>query len=869
MILLIYKSCGEKLAKICPSCHLDNPDGINFCVNCGTSLTPLEEDSTGQTATLETPFTELENGSTFAARYEIIEELGQGGMGRIYRVKDTTVGEEVALKIIRPGIPISTKVVERFRNELKLARKIKHKNVCQMFDLGEVEGNYYITMEYVPGENLKRYIKRTKRLEIGSVVSLAIQICEGMASAHHLGVIHRDLKSSNIMIDTEGEVRIMDFGIARSLESKKITGEGKTVGTPQYMSPEQVSGEELDQRSDIYSFGIILYEMLTGKVPFEGEDSYAVGYKHKHESPPHPHDLNLEIPNNLCHILEKCLEKNKEDRYQNAEEVISDLIKIRKKYLVSEKIRPKIHPKARSKQRRSQHRTILWPAVTSLILIMILGYVLLNQTFQTDGMNWKNSIAILPFEDRSPSGDQGPLCEEMTSTVITNLSSCKGLKVSPYRSTRHLWEEGKSLKEIGQELEVVTILVSYLKKEEEKIEITSQLVNASQNYIIDNFKYEQDLNRFSTLRLELVNDIADKLGVVFPEKEKVMAKREPKSPEAFNYYSNGKHFERKYFDLSNRTDSDEAIENYQNAISNYEKAIAIEDDFALVYLNLGDLYHDRYIYDENPEDYSNIMRKNYEKAHQIDPDLAEANVGLGWAYFYLEEWEEAFKFFKRAFELDPTNPKINYHIACFYNDIGLYNKAIEFFLRSIEIDPVSLNYREICSRCYMKLGQHEKAAEILKPALKQVPDDSNLHLLYARQLIMMKKFKEAEKIISQEEKKNPDLPDIQYTQAYIYAFNGENDKALKIIEDLDPYFFTSLISPVYALLGMRDEAIENIQNVIQRGLSRIKTSPYSYHVLTENSFYDVLRNDPRFQEILKEEKRKYQERLKKFSDIKP
>ena len=854
----------------CPNCHFENPDKTHFCVKCKSSLTPKEEDSTGQTVTLETPVIELEKGTTFAGRYEIIEELGQGGMGKVYRVKDKTVGEEIALKIIRPGIPLSAKVIERFRNELKLARKIKHKNVCQMFDLGEIDSTYFITMEYVPGKNLRSFIKRSRHLEIGSAVSLAVQICEGMAAAHQLGVIHRDLKSSNIMIDNKDDIRIMDFGIARSLESKKITGEGKTVGTPQYMSPEQVSGEELDQRSDIYSFGIILYEMLTGKVPFEGEDSFAVGYKHKHESPPHPHNLNLEIPNNLCHILEKCLEKNKEDRYQNAEEVISDLIKIGKKYPVSEKIRLKIPPKARLEQRRSQPWTILWPAVISMFFLAILGYVLLNRTFQTEGMTWKNSIVVLPFEDRSPLGEQNQLCEEMTMTVITNLSSCEGLKVSPYRSIRHLWEEGKSNKEIGQELNAATILVSYLKIEDEKIGVTAQLVNASQNFIIDTFNYDKNIKSIFELRLEFVKDIADKLGVTFtPEKEKAMANREPESPEALQYYSRGKYFERKYLDSIDNIIPEAEEKNFNESIKNYEKAIDSDKNFALAYLSLGDVYHNRFIYAEKDFMYFTNMEKNYETAYQIDPDLAEANVGLGWAHFYKEEWEEAFKFYKRALALEPTNPKINYHVASFFNDIGLYNNAIEFYLRTIEIDPISQKYREYCARCYMKLGKHEEAAEILRPAMKQAPNDSNLQLLFARQLIMMEKFNEAEKIIAQVENKNPDLPDIKYTRAYIYAFRGEKDKALRIIQDLDPYRYTSLISPVYTLLGMKDEAIENIQNVIKFGLGQIKTFPYSYHALIVNNFYNNLRDDPRFQEIIKEEKKKYQDRLKKFSDINP
>ncbi|KPL05598.1 MAG: hypothetical protein AMJ73_00005, partial [candidate division Zixibacteria bacterium SM1_73] len=207
-----------------------------------------------------TPKEELTRGTTIAGRYEIIEELGRGGMGNVYRVYDKKIEGEVALKLVKPDIAADKKTILRFRNELKLAREIAHRNVCRMYDLGEVEGMHFITMEYVSGEDLKSFIRRSGRLDIPKAVSIAKQICEGLAEAHNLGVVHRDLKSSNIMIDKKGNAHIMDFGIARSLESKGITGEGVMIGTPEYMSPEQVEVKEVDQRSDIYSLGVILYE---------------------------------------------------------------------------------------------------------------------------------------------------------------------------------------------------------------------------------------------------------------------------------------------------------------------------------------------------------------------------------------------------------------------------------------------------------------------------------------------------------------------------------------------------------------------------------------------------------------------------------
>jgi serine/threonine-protein kinase len=218
----------------CPKCHFDNLDDTVYCGKCATPLPSSEEIPV--TKTLETPTEELTRGTIFANRYEIIEELGKGGMGKVYRVEDKKIKEEVALKLIKPEIASDKKTIERFSNELKLARKIRHENVCQMYDINEEEGTHYITMEYIAGEDLKSFIRRSRLLTVGKAISIAKQVCEGLSEAHRLGVVHRDLKPQNIMIDKEGNARIMDFGIARSIKGKGITGAGMMIGTPEYMS---------------------------------------------------------------------------------------------------------------------------------------------------------------------------------------------------------------------------------------------------------------------------------------------------------------------------------------------------------------------------------------------------------------------------------------------------------------------------------------------------------------------------------------------------------------------------------------------------------------------------------------------------------
>jgi serine/threonine-protein kinase len=296
------------------------------------------------TKTLQTSVHELTTGSTFAGRYQVIEELGHGGMGKVYRVLDQKLDEEVALKIIKPEIAADKETIKRFHNELRLARKIAHRNVGKMYELMEDGGTHFITMEYVPGQDLRGLIRQMGRLTAGKAVSIAKQVCEGLEEAHRLGVVHRDLKPGNILIDKDGNARIMDFGIARSLRGKGITGAGVMIGTPEYMSPEQVEGKEADQRSDIYSLGIILYEMITGRVPFEGDTALAIAVKHKTEIPRDPREINTQIPQDLGQLVLKCLEKNKEKRYQSAGELHADLEKIEQGLPTTERVVSKRKP---------------------------------------------------------------------------------------------------------------------------------------------------------------------------------------------------------------------------------------------------------------------------------------------------------------------------------------------------------------------------------------------------------------------------------------------------------------------------------------------------------------------------------------------
>jgi serine/threonine protein kinase/tetratricopeptide (TPR) repeat protein len=781
----------------CPNCQFENPADTNYCAKCGTKLSLAEKISIHQTETIQAPTKELTIGSTFAERYQVIEELGRGGMGSVYKVLDKELEENTALKLLKPEIAADERIIERFRNELKLARKISHKNVCRMYHLGKKENMHYITMEYIPGEDLKSLIRKIGRLPVAKAVSIAQQVCEGLAEAHKLGIVHRDLKPQNIMIDREGNARIMDFGIARSLKAKGITEAGAMIGTPEYISPEQVEGEETDLRSDIYSLGTILYEMVTGKVPFEGETTISIAMKHKKETPVNPREFNPLVPEDLSQLILRCMEKDKERRFQDAKELFSELSKIEEEKPESKKI---------------------------------------SET------KWKSSIAVLPFVDLSPQKDQEYFCDGLSEELINALTKVKDLRVVARTSAFSFKGEKMDVREIGKKLDVETVLEGSVRKAGNRIRITSQLINVADGYHLWSEKYDRDMEDIFAIQDEVTLAIVDTLKVKLLGGEKVeLTKRYTDNIEAYNLNLKGRHFLKHY-----------TKEGLQKGLEAFQQAIEKDPKYAMAYVGIATYFNNLGYYNfVPPKDAFPKAKEATEKALEIDDSLGEAHTSLGfYKMFYEWDWEGAEKELKRGIELNPSNASSLNMYAHYLWIMGRFDEALKENKRAQELNPLSRMVAQTRATIYWTGRQYDRAIEEYKKLLEMSPDYYTARFWLAFPYAFKGMHDEA---IAAVEKamtvSGGGVPLMWVAMGFIYAIVGKKDEAKKVLNKIleqskKSYVASWMVAAVYGGLGERDKAFEWLEKSFKERdhwLTYLKTSPV----------VDNLRSDPRFPKMLK------------------
>ncbi|MGQ9672501.1 MAG: protein kinase domain-containing protein [Candidatus Aminicenantales bacterium] len=853
----------------CPHCEHENPPDRRFCSNCASPLTGTDGRQESQTQTLTELPPELERGRLFAGRYQVIEELGSGGMGKVYKVYDTKIQEIVALKTIRPEIASRPSILARFREEIRLARKVTHKNVCRMHDLNEADGISFFTMEYVPGEDLKRILRMMGRLSVGQAVFIARQVCAGLAEAHRLGIIHRDLKSKNVLIDHEGSVRIMDFGLARSLEEKGITGGRAILGTAEYMSPEQAEGEKADNRSDIYSLGVILFEMLTGQTPFEGDSALSVALKHKSEPPPDPAHLNPTIPEKLRKIILQCLEKKREKRFQTIEELSLELESLAKDFPTEERIlRPRKLSFSREILCSQGLKKLALPGfalVLVLLIVMVIGKNLWKKQPSLT-LPAKTSLIVLPFKNNTGDENLEVWSEALAENLIAELRRSSGnLTILSADTTRTVIRKAglsqassfssEDLKRIAEATGVSHIILGSFSRKR----MYYDLKDTHQNMVVgsgrEDGQGEEDFNPMSDhMAQKILADLKIPPGV----------KSQPVrtlSTWANRCYLLGRQAERKYKETRKEVD-------FSAALSFYEMAKAEDSGFALPYWGLGDLYQTRFVITKERADLQ-LTLQNYGEAYRIAPDLAGPNSGLGWAYFLQGDNDKAFLHFKRSLEFEPENPSIHLNIGSFFRSIGLLDEAVQFYTKAIELGELSFMTYWLRAACWERLGRYDRVIEDAKRLLEMEPDNLRATLLLARMFISQKNLTEAEREIALAEKLKADSLDLRLTRALLYAVKGEREKALASLEETKdkPVYYSYLLSRIYSLLGMNDEALKTIELGIEKGFEEVQDYLYGYPFLEKNDSFDNLRDDPRFLKILEKQKAVYLENVKKYGAL--
>lgn len=840
----------------CPKCHSENPERQHFCGECGERLVSTESPDrpdSSVTKTLETPGDGLIRGQIFADRYEIIEKLGRGGMGSVYRVEDTKIKEEVALKIINPEVAAEERTIERFRNELKLARMIRHKNVCQMYDLGESEGHYYITMEYVPGEDLKSFIMRSRRLSTNTTVAIGRQICEGLDEAHTQGIVHRDLKPGNIMIDREGNARIMDFGIARSIGSEGMTKPGMIFGTPEYLSPEQADALETDSRSDIYSVGVMLYEMVTGQLPFKADSALSLALKHRNETPREPREIEPDIPEGLNALILRCLEKDKEKRFQSAAEILSELksidsIAASKRYEMTEDA-PQMKSESKTKMRLKRITVPVFAFLSVMILALVFWRLILNNG-SLASLEGKPSIAVLPFEDLSERKDQEYFCDGMTEQLITNLTRIQDLKVIARTSVMLYKNSPKTIQQIGQELGVSHILEGSVRKSGNRLRVSAQLIKAADGFHLWANDYDRELEDVFSIQDDVSEAIAYALEVTLSERtNQAIRSSYPKDVRAYDYYLKARHFaETKYMRTKDEKD-------FQQALEWANKAIELDPEFTLGYIGLSYLYENRLAVTDDPKDFAK-QSEYIQMAYDLDPDLPVTNAAMGMMFTRLKDYDQAFFYLSRARRINPNNWEVQEISGVFSIYIRHYEQAINCFDRTLNINP--LYFYALSNRGYIRLlqGDLDNAIQDMEKSYQIQPAFVWNLSNYGLALILRGYYKKAKEVLEFAESMPPGFAAevLPITKALYLAALGKRDEALKV----------SRKGPVLAALGLVDEALDYIDEYTLSEKDEY-VGLYSYLSLVNLPLYDALRDSPRFEEIVDREKAKYARSLTEYT----
>jgi eukaryotic-like serine/threonine-protein kinase len=769
------------------------------------------------------------------SHYCVLEKIGSGGMGIVYRAHDQRLDRDVALKILKPGSLIDEAARKRFHKEALTFSKLSHTNIAHVYDFDSVDGTDFLVMEYVAGVSLAQKIAAGPMAE-DEVIQLALQIAQSLQAAHEQGIIHRDLKPGNIMVTPRGEVKLLDFGLAKlfkasaSALTESLSDVRELSGTLPYMAPEHLQGFPTDIRSDIWSAGVVIYEMTAGQRPFSETQPARLIETILHSSPHPPAALSAE----LRRITSKCLEKDPKNRYQAAQDLFSDLQRLQISGSTAW-----VWTVERVRSSRRKFLAISAAAFLVLLLGRLFGYW--TWLFGGWGSSPIRSLAVLPLENLSKDPDQTYFAEGMTDALISEMSKVGALRVISRTSVMQYKGTSKTIPQIAQDLKVDAILEGSVLRIGNEVRITTELVDARHDRTLWGKNYEGDLSDVLSLQSDVAQAVVREIKITLtPEEKVVLAKSQKVAPEVYDTYLRGQ------FYLGERTP-----ESLQKAVGHFERAVNLDPNYALGYAGLADGYGLLGLYDVYPV--KEIIPKAKAaalKAIQLDDTLAEAYTPLAWITWSFDwDWDGAEKFYKRAIQLSPNYASAHQFYALYLASMGRRTESLSEIKRAQSQDPLSPIINSNVAWCYYLARDYQSAIQQLRATLDLHPDFAVAHeylgQAYAEQGKTNEALAEFEKLLGMA----PTQPAGKSFLAYAYGRSGNSAQALLTIKDLESRSQHKPVPAYYfaiAYAGLDDQA------AVLRWLQKSHEERDGHLVnLKVHPVFDRLHHNPQFAELLR------------------